>query len=110
LEGKSPEDILNLEDSSTKQFYNLEFAMLATKAYDARFFSTRKGYLGRGPPGIQTADVVCMISGCDYPVILRRQESHYLLVGVCWILGLMDGEALEGVADGTAKVEEFEIW
>lgn len=72
-------------------------------------FWTSDGYLGWGPPGIAEGDYVCVIIGCDVPVILRRVGDHYIHIGPCWVLGLMNGEALEKSSNGFAEYLNFDI-
>lgn len=73
-------------------------------------FHTSGGYLGMGPGGVRAGDVVCVLQDCGFPVLLRREEdSHYVHVGPCFVLGFMDGEAARLVGTGELHVEEFEI-
>lgn len=62
------------------------------------FFSATKGRIGLAPAGTQVGDIVTVLLGCDYPVVLRRvNQAHpykWLVVGVCYIHGLMYGEAI----------------
>jgi hypothetical protein len=58
---------------------------------------------------ILPGDVVCVLAGHDYPVVLRRKDSHFVLIGVCSVIGLMDGEAMELVRAGVAEGEVLEI-
>jgi hypothetical protein len=47
--------------------------------------------------------------GCNTPIILRRVESYYRVVGVGLVPGLMEGEALDQLApDGPFQLEEIE--
>lgn len=72
-------------------------------------FWTSDGYLGWGPPGMAEGDDVCVIIGCDVPVILRYVGDHYIHIGPCWVLGLMNGEALEKSSQGSAEYLNFDI-
>lgn len=73
-------------------------------------FHTSGGYLGIGPGGVRAGDVVCVLQDCGFPVLLRREEdSHYVHVGPCFVLGFMDGEAARLVGTGELHVEELEI-
>jgi hypothetical protein len=59
-------------------------------------FVTSRGFLGNGPPNILPDDVVAVIFGLDVPIVLRRQHnSPFEVVGVAYIYGIMDGEALD---------------
>lgn len=57
------------------------------------------GRLALLPAGTETGDLVCVLLGCSVPVVLRAQESkgssNLVLVGECYVHGIMDGEALE---------------
>ena len=62
-----------------------------------RFFTTKEGYIGLAPEAVQMGDQVCIILGCQSPLLLRREEKdRYLVIGECYIHGLMNGEALLG--------------
>jgi hypothetical protein len=53
-------------------------------------FETANGYFGLGPVAVQEGDLLCQIYGYDNPVVLRKVESHYVLVGSCWALDYTD--------------------
>lgn len=36
-------------------------------------------------------------------------DDHYKLVGTCFMLGFMDGEAFQGFEDGAVELQTFEI-
>lgn len=62
-------------------------------------FETTGGYLGRGPPGTQQGDHVCVFLGGKTPFLVRKVSSSALglfpicrLVGDCYVLGLMRNE------------------
>jgi hypothetical protein len=74
------------------------------------FMETKRGYYGLGPVGASDGDFVCVLFGLDYPVVLRLVQAHYVLVGPCYFHGLMNGEAIEAVEEGNARVSDFEIW
>jgi hypothetical protein len=72
-------------------------------------FQTASGYLGLGPRGMQEDDLVCVLRESSVPVVLRRLDSHYIHIGPCFILGLMNGEAKDLIESGTSRIQEFEI-
>jgi hypothetical protein len=37
--------------------------------------------LGMCPNAAKEGDLLCVLLGCRYPVILRRQDNHYILIG-----------------------------
>ncbi|KAJ0125211.1 hypothetical protein J7T55_006556 [Diaporthe amygdali] len=72
-------------------------------------FWTSDGYLGWGPPGMVAGDDVCVMVGCDVPVVLRRVGDHHIHIGPCWVLGLMNGEALDKAMNSQAGLSSFDI-
>jgi hypothetical protein len=58
------------------------------------FFTTSKGYMGKGPVHAQAGDVIMLIAGLKMPLIARRVEnkSMYCVVGGAYVHGFMDGE------------------
>ncbi|KAH7417920.1 heterokaryon incompatibility protein-domain-containing protein [Cadophora sp. MPI-SDFR-AT-0126] len=70
---------------------------------------SKKGYIGLGPVPARQGDLICVLYGCSVPVILRKVDKHYILVGECYVHGLMDGEALDLLAIGKATEKDFEI-
>ncbi|KAK4078973.1 hypothetical protein Trihar35433_78 [Trichoderma harzianum] len=73
-----------------------------------RFAVARKGYFVLRPGRLQENDVVVVLRGGTVPFLLRRvsvmgngPEGGWVLVGECYVHGLMDGEKWE-----TEGVEE----
>ena len=61
------------------------------------FVKTYEGYIGLAPPNAQSGDQVCILLGCDIPMLLRpSSKSQYQVVGPCYVHGLMMGEAFLG--------------
>lgn len=61
-----------------------------------RFFTTHDRYVGLAPTGSRTGDRICVILGCNVPFVIRAAElSGYVLIGECYVHGLMRGEALK---------------
>ncbi|RFU35558.1 hypothetical protein B7463_g753, partial [Scytalidium lignicola] len=58
--------------------------------------ATEKGDMGRVPFGTKVGDLVCIFKGGKVPYILRQNgDGSYVLVGECYINGIMYGQALE---------------
>jgi hypothetical protein len=66
-------------------------------------FTTANGYAGLGPRGVKKGDKICLILGAGTPFIIREKEpvgktgngDMFLLVGECYIHGLMEGEGIK---------------
>ncbi len=74
-----------------------------------RHAETNLGYLCGVPIGTRTGDVICILKGCDTPVVLRRVHSYYVHIGSCYVDGLMNGEVSTLVEQGQGNVKRIEI-
>ena len=54
-------------------------------------------------------DQVCVLPGCKFPVVLRKQGNHYILVGETYVDGYMHGKAMDELKDGKFRLQDFEI-
>jgi len=75
-----------------------------------RLIKTSSGYVGIVPSYTEPGDIVCILSGGQTPFILREEEHHHLLVGECYIHGIMDGEAVTAFDEGNGRRSVFDIW
>jgi hypothetical protein len=58
-------------------------------------FHAIKGQLGLAPKLATPGDKVCVILGCDTPLVLRLvSENQWCIVGDCYVHDIMDGGAL----------------
>jgi hypothetical protein len=73
------------------------------------FFYTENGYLGFSTCDIESDDIICVLFGGKKLIVLRRLGSSYLFVGSCWILGFMNGEALDMLSQGQIGSQVFDI-
>ncbi|GFF57961.1 heterokaryon incompatibility protein 6, OR allele [Aspergillus lentulus] len=74
-----------------------------------RLFQTIDGYIGLAPVSLVGDDVLCVLDGFIYPVILREGKACHYFVGPCFVLGLMEGETPGLLEEGRTGVERFEI-
>ncbi|KAF4452935.1 HET-domain-containing protein [Fusarium austroafricanum] len=58
------------------------------------FFMTNNGYMGLTSSNLRVSDGIYVIPGCPLPMILRKHQPYFHVVGECFVLGLMDGEGL----------------
>ena len=62
-----------------------------------RFFLTKDGFMGLGPPELDTGDMLFVLAGGTHPFVLRQvtlKVNHFKLVGECFAAGIMDGEVV----------------
>lgn len=77
-------------------------ACLLRACMSRRFFMTSGGFMGIGPESMKKGDVVVVIFGLSLPFLLRQSQADankFLVVGPCYVHGIMDGElvtVLEG--------------
>jgi len=76
-----------------------------------RFFCTSRGYFGLGPKLLMEGDLCCVLFGAKVPFVLRKVDNYYILVGECYIHGIMRGEAIDMWRNGKlqVQVQEFEL-
>jgi len=76
------------------------FYRRALKFDKYRTFVTSNGYPGLGQASVQVDDRVAIFQGCSVPFTIRQQEDgDYHLIGPSYVMGVMDGEAMENGPD-----------
>lgn len=84
------------------------FSFKLGAARNSAFIMTSSGYMGLAPKWTQVCDQIFVLPGCCVPLVLRYVDGCYSLVGECFVLGLMDGEMLNG-SDWEAQLRDFDI-
>ena len=88
------------------------FTKVAMACNRSSLFVTSSKRIALGPPAMKEGDQVCIIYGCQTPFILRPTQSKsgsYILVGPCYVHGLMRGEAVEEREERGFVPQEFII-
>ncbi len=77
---------------------NQKYTNRVSTAMSGRSFMVcQDGHIGLAPRTVEPGDHICIILGCDIPLILRPDEyGRYSVIGVCYVHGFMDGAALLG--------------
>ncbi|OJD30029.1 het domain-containing protein [Diplodia corticola] len=60
-----------------------------------RLFVTMDGHIGLGPGRMTEGDVIGVLYGSHWPFVLRPCGDGFLLVGYCYVDGMMHGEIVE---------------
>lgn len=68
-----------------------------------RLLGTAKGYMRLAPPAAHECDILCVLLGSS--VLLRKAEPYYILVGECFVLAFIDGEALQDIDERNAVLQ-----
>ena len=74
-----------------------------------RFCISKKGHHGLVPLDTRQHDILCIITGCSTPMVLRPVEEHYVVIGEAYVQGFMAGEALNEAIENKTKPQVFEI-
>jgi hypothetical protein len=82
---------------------------IASYVYRRVFFISKNKTLGLGPDVLQKGDLICVLFGCKYPVILRYVEPYYYLVGPAYFEGYMWGRGVRELEESLYLVQYFEI-
>ena len=70
-----------------------------------KFLRTRRGFMGLAPQLAEVGDEVWVLLGCNVPMLLRKRDDYYILVGECFVYGIMEGEQTEDLlASGPPKI------
>lgn len=100
-----------LPAEATEKDYLAMVSSASLRMHGKRFASTSKEKLPcLAPLETQKGDVVCILFGCSFPVVLRRKEKRYVLIGEIYVFGAMKGEMMENLGNrGKEEGEEFVI-
>jgi hypothetical protein len=53
---------------------------------------TSQGYMGLAPEATKKGDSIALLKGGKLPFVVRREEENWVIVGSCYIHGIMNGE------------------
>ena len=84
-------------------------SMIYNRIWDRRFFISSSKAMGLASREIREGDIICIPLGCCHPIILRKEENHYINLGEAYVDGYMYGEAMEMLERGELELEEFEL-
>ncbi|KAF9874661.1 heterokaryon incompatibility protein [Colletotrichum karsti] len=73
-------------------------------------FTTEAGLFGTATlKSLQKGDSIFVILGCSAPIIMRKKDSGWQVVGQCFVEGLMRGEAKSWLENGSKALDEIRI-
>jgi hypothetical protein len=86
------------------------YAWVTAQIFKQRLFTIGSGLLGLGPDNMLRSDIVVILFGGKELYALRPLDNgQWLFVGVCYVYGLMKGEALKGDGANAENHEWFEL-
>jgi hypothetical protein len=74
-----------------------------------RLITSTHGYLGLAPEAVEKGDVIAIVYGCNFPVVLRTCGKMYQVIGESYIDGIMDGELMDSKNLGKCTEVELRI-
>jgi hypothetical protein len=78
--------------------------------FDEEFIRTSRQYFGQlSNPIFGDRDLICILLGCPFPMVLRKISNHYELRGQIYVEGIMNGEAMACLEDEECKLQDFEL-
>jgi hypothetical protein len=81
-----------VHDAGARRFMDA----LGNACHSRRSFRTSSGHIGIGLEAIQGADVIVVLYGGDVPFVVGPAENgQHLLLGPCYVHGIMYGEAMK---------------
>ena len=85
------------------EIYNSAILMASSR----KFCLSQEGRIGWVPSAAQTGDIISLMRGSPVPVLIRpaQAENSYLMIGQCYIHGIMDGEAVAGKEDQFRRIQ-----
>lgn len=99
----------SLQNGSSNQGEHIDFLSHLSFCYCRKVFRTQKGCFGLGPRLMEPGDFICVLFGFHTPYVLRKVGKHYLLIGECYVQGIMNGEIIKKWRDGHVEAMEFKI-
>lgn len=96
------------ENGKGRQLWPACYFRLNEYLRDTDFCITTNGYVGLGPAdSLRERDKICVIPGCHVPLVIRQVEDHYVLIGDCYVYGMMNGEMVYEAEQGTLNLERI---
>lgn len=83
------EDTLAGEQTKTN-----DIVALISACQGRLFGATSKKYVCLLPHNAELGDTICVLPGVCAPLVLRRQQFSFRIIGDCYVHGIMDGEVM----------------
>jgi hypothetical protein len=65
--------------------------------------------MGIGPDAMKEGDIIAILFGGSVPYVVRTVDQNHKLVGECYVVGLMNGEAMSTWKDEGSKRKVFDL-
>jgi len=88
---------LPVTDEGLEKHRRLYCSMIVDCTKRRSLFVTDRGCMRLGPYFMKTGDQICILRGCDYPLVVRPKGNHFVAVGGCYVYAIMQGEVLKDI-------------
>ena len=102
-------DVRQLVEEADQQMPEQWNRCASAASNNRAFATTSKGFYVLGPSIMEAGDIICVLFGGKMPFCLRPWGAHHLLVGECYVHGLMDGEAIEMMEQKKLVESHFDL-
>ncbi|OTB04735.1 hypothetical protein M426DRAFT_151166 [Hypoxylon sp. CI-4A] len=98
--GRAFDDFIRSSDKTRSKFVQ-HFSDAVTRAVlGRRFFITKRGRMGLGPPELQLDDRIVILKGCHVPLLLCAVGDYMVIVGEAYVSAMMNGELVSDLTGG----------
>ena len=89
-------------------------SLKSNNSVNGNILMTERGYIGQTlyTDRVRKGDIVCVLLGCQVPIILRRRGmvgNQYEVIGDLYLEGIMYGEAMKALDEKVIQLEDFEL-
>lgn len=104
-DGKLLERTVKMGDAKLRKLLYGYFVHL----WDRRLFVMGDGKIGMAPDVARVGDEVIVVMGCPHPMVFRKEEKGYKVIGEAYVKEYMWGEAIEKFERGELEERDFEL-
>ena len=84
------------------------------KPQNVRLFFTANGFVGTGPNAMEPGDSIYVLAGGALPYVLRPVKDAacldtFELIGSCYVHGVMDGQAVDGLGEDEPPLPDLDL-
>jgi len=104
-------DALSVVERLSARHHPLDYiTTIGRNVINRALFVTKNERVCLGPRLIAKGDLCCIVYGCQVPIILRPAgDGRYIVIGDACVEGVMEGEAMELLAEGKVTEEWFTL-
>ncbi|KAJ2898048.1 HET-domain-containing protein [Zalerion maritima] len=97
------------EDSTSEEGATIYGGCVFDVCFGRRFGKTKSRYMGVFPRQTQRGDIIALLFGCRFPVVLREVKDGWDFLGVCYVHGIWPDEFVGNAAANGDKAERFTL-